>query len=124
MPMSQPAEIDRVARALLAARGGGPLADAQALAGLPATAQDAYAVQAQVLAGLPGATGGAPRHWKSGGPDRSAVLTHAPLPAAGVRNSPADLRELRLEQRLVEAEVALRLAREVSPAQAAALTPE
>ena len=35
-----------------------------------------------------------PRHWKSGGPSREAVLTHAPLPPAGVWASPARRRRL------------------------------
>ena len=39
-----------------------------------------------------GSTTRAPRHWKSGGPSRDAVLTHAPLPPAGVWASPADAR--------------------------------
>ena len=33
-------------------------------------------------------------HWKSGGPSRDAVLTHAPLPPAGVWASPADAARL------------------------------
>jgi 2-keto-4-pentenoate hydratase len=65
---------------------------------------------------------GVPRFWKSGGPSRDAVLTHAALPAQGVQPSPADMRNRPLRLRLIEAEIALRLARDVNAADAAALT--
>jgi 2-keto-4-pentenoate hydratase len=122
--MSQTPGMDQVTQALLQARNAGPLADAQALASALQGPDDAYAVQARVLAALPGAQPGPAQHWKSGGPNRAAVLTHAPLPPAGVRASPADLRDLPFAQRLIEAEVALRLGRDVTPQQAADLTPE
>jgi len=90
-----------------------PLADATA----------AYAVQlgvAQVLGWFSGRT---PRHWKSGGPSRDAMLTHAPLPPTGVWASPADARERSwlFHFRGIEAEIALRLARDVDAAFAATL---
>ncbi len=62
-----------------------------------------------------------PRHWKSGGPSRDAVLTHAALPPDGVWTSPADARKWPFRLRGIEAEIALRLARDVDPAQAATL---
>lgn len=111
----------RVARALLAARNPGPAADAQALAPLLATPQDAYEVQALVVRALQPA-GATPMHWKSGGPSRTATLTHAPLPAPGVWDSPAQATGHHFRLRLIEAEVALRLRSAVTPAQAAALT--
>lgn len=121
--MTTPSGIERVAQALLAARATGQLADAQALEGTLGSAEDAYAAQALVLAGMPDHVPGAPPgHWKSGGPSREAVLTHAPLPPAGVRANSADLGEFRFTERLVEAELALRLRQAVSPAQAGALT--
>ena len=110
---------DAVAEALLRARRAHQPADALA-AGLGlATPEDAYRVQANVAQAL-----GEPamaRHWKSGGPSRHAPLTHAPLPAAGVWASPADASGWPFNQRFIEAEVALRLARDVSPEHAAAL---
>ena len=83
----------------------------------------AYAVQAGVARALGWFDGSAPRHWKSGGPSRDAVLTHAPLPPAGVWASPADARERSwpFHFRGIEAEVALRLARDVDAALAATL---
>ena len=53
------------------------------------------------------------RHWKSGGPSRDAVLTHAPLPPAGVWASPADARAWPFRLRGIEAEIALRVTRDV-----------
>ena len=81
-------------------------------------------MQAAVAQALDGASPVIAQHWKSGGPSREATLTHAPLPSAGVRTSPADMRDLHFNLRLIEAEVALRLGQAVTPAMAAALTPE
>ncbi|NML42636.1 2-keto-4-pentenoate hydratase [Ramlibacter sp. G-1-2-2] len=94
------------------------------LAGLLPDAEAAYAVQDQVARELGWFAPGVPRHWKSGGPSREAVLTHAPMPDAGIWASPARAGAFHLNLRQVEAEVALRLARDVTPAQAAALTHE
>ena len=49
------------------------------------------------------------------------VLTHAPLPPAGVWASPADARDWPFHQRGIEAEIALRLGRDVDAALAATL---
>ena len=118
------AAIQTVADALIAARHDRTPCDALPLAGALRTPQEAYAVQALVAQALDGAGPAIAQHWKSGGPSRDATLTHAPLPSAGVRNSPADMRDLHFNLRLIEAEVALRLGQPVTPAQAAALTPE
>ena len=104
---------DATARLLAARRSGQPqpaptLADAHA----------AYAVQAAVAEAL-GWFDGAPQHWKSGGASRDAVLTHAPLPPAGVHASPADLRGSPLHFRVIEAEIALRIAEPIDAARAA-----
>ncbi|MCA0211877.1 MAG: fumarylacetoacetate hydrolase family protein [Proteobacteria bacterium] len=118
------AAIQTVAQALITARRERTPCDAQPLAGLLQTPQEAYAVQAAVAQALDSAGPAVARHWKSGGPSRDATLTHAPLPASGVRASPADMRDLHFNLRLIEAEIALRLGQAVTPAQAAALTPE
>ncbi len=89
-----------------------------------ADAAAAYAVQGAVAAKLGWFDDGPPRHWKSGGASRDAVLTHAPLPPAGVWSSPADARDWPFQLRGVEAEVALRLGREVDAATAASFDPE
>lgn len=104
---------DAVARLLQARREGrqqpaAPLADATA----------AYAVQARVAQSLGWFGAAPPRHWKSGGPSREAVATHAPLPPAGVWTSPADARAWPFNLRCVEAEVALRLRLPVDGARA------
>ncbi|MDH6594294.1 2-keto-4-pentenoate hydratase [Variovorax sp. TBS-050B] len=85
-------------------------------------ADQAYQVQDAVAASLGWfADESAPRTWKSGGASRNAVLTHAPLPPAGVRAAPADFSDLVFHVPGIESEIALRLGREVTPAMAAAL---
>ncbi|MDH1902749.1 fumarylacetoacetate hydrolase family protein [Comamonas aquatica] len=70
--------------------------------------------------------GSVPRYWKSGAPQRSAPLVHAPLPEPGVHvgvdvaPAPGTVFSLRG----VEGEIALRLGQDVSAADAAALTPD
>lgn len=98
--------------------------DAAPLASLLTGPDDAYAVQDQVGRECGWFDAGVPRHWKSGGASRSAELTHAPLPSRQVRASPADFRSTHFNLRFIEAEIALRLARDVTPAQAAALSDE
>jgi 2-keto-4-pentenoate hydratase len=115
------ASLDAVAHTLQQAWRGGPAADDVALAAALKTPADAYAVQDRLLAGLDGPGAGTPRWWKSGGPSRDAALTHAPLPAGGVRPSGSDTAGLHLRSHLIEAEVAFRLARDVTAADAAAL---
>lgn len=110
-----------VADALLAARRGGPAADASALAPLLISAADAYQVQELVASQL-GAPAVQSPFWKSGGPSRADVLTHAPLLPAAVWSGPADARAHPFRLRLIEAEVALRLRTDVTPADAANLT--
>lgn len=88
----------------------------------------AYVVQRRLAARLAWQPPGRPQYWKSGGASRDAPLGHAPLAPAGVRQAGAeaalDLRELLASGMPlgVEAEIALRLARDVTPAVAAALT--
>ena len=96
---------------LLQARRDGRPQPAAALA--DADADTAYAVQARVAQAMGWFGAGPPAHWKSGGPSREAVATHAPLPPAGVWASPADGRGWPFTLRWVEAEVALRLGRPV-----------
>jgi 2-keto-4-pentenoate hydratase len=76
-------------------------------------AESAYAVQAGVAAALGGFSDGGPAHWKSGGASRESLQTHALLPSRGVHASPADGRAWPLVMRGIEAEVALRIGRDV-----------
>lgn len=121
--MTRPSVDEAVALLLQARRTGHSVAAPQ----LP-DADAAYTVQASVAQALGWFSHDgrqAPRHWKSGGPSRDIALTHAPLPPAGVWQSPAvadhhsDVWPLRL--RGLEAEVALRLGRDVDAALAATL---
>jgi 2-keto-4-pentenoate hydratase len=115
--------ITASADALIHARRTFTRMHALALPPLPDAAA-AYAVQAAVARALGPDDGGPARHWKSGGASRHATPTHAPLPARGVWASPADARTWPLHSRGIEAEIALRLGRDVSPARAAALEPD
>jgi 2-keto-4-pentenoate hydratase len=109
--------IDAAAALLIDARRSGASPEAPALADAAA----AYAVQARVGDALGWFADGTPRHWKSGGPSRDAVATHAPRPPAGVTASPADLAGWPFRLRGIEAEVALRLREPVNAERAAGL---
>lgn len=65
-----------------------------------------------------------PRHWKSGSSAPDQPLVHAALLPSGVHDSPADLRSrpLLLQPPLVEAEIALRMGRDVTPDAARSLS--
>ena len=110
-----------VARALVGARRGHAAVAAAPLAAALADAATAYAVQDRVASEFGWFAERPARHWKSGGPSRAAVLTHAALPPDGVWASPAEARSWPFRLRGIEAEVALRLARDVDPATAMAL---
>src|SRR2546423_1544531 len=84
----------------------------------------AYAVQDEVARALGWFDGGAARCWKSGGPSRTAPLTHAVLAPPGVRSTPASFDDMRFHHPGIEAEVALRLARDVDANTAAGMAPE
>ena len=109
--------IDAAVQALVQARRTQLASAAVTLADAAA----AYAVQGGVAAELGWFGGATPRHWKAGGPSRDAVLTHAPLPPDGVWASPADASTWPFHFRGIEAEIALRLARDVDAALAATL---
>jgi 2-keto-4-pentenoate hydratase len=87
---------------------------------VPADLDTAYAVQVHVGRALRWFDG-VPRHWKSGGASRTVLQTHAPLPPAGVWASPADAQAWPFHWRGIEAEVALRLGRDVNAETAATL---
>lgn len=118
--MTQATDLEAVAAALLAARRGGPLPDAQAFVAAVPDADAAFRVQDLVLQGL-GDDPARCRAWKSGGPSRATPLTHAALPSVGMLASGADASFLPLNHRMVEAEIALRLGRDVTPEAAQAL---
>jgi 2-keto-4-pentenoate hydratase len=111
-----------VVRSLLRAHQGGPAADEGGAGPEVATLEQAYDVQERLYRAL-GQPPGVPPYWKSGAPTRAEPLRHAPLPVAGVRPSDADLADLPLRHRWIEAEVALRLGRSVTPETARQLPP-
>lgn len=111
-----------LADALVAARRSNRTLDASPLADALQDAAQAYEVQDAVASALGWFKSGAvPGCWKSGGGSRSATLTHAPLPPAGVRQSPANFDDLTFHSPGIEAEIALRLGQDVTPAMAAKL---
>jgi 2-keto-4-pentenoate hydratase len=121
MNPSQPSQT-ALTDALVAARRGNRTLDASPWTDTLATGAQAYEVQDAVAAALGWFDGQpVPGTWKSGGGSRTATLTHAPLPPAGVRRSPADFGDLSFNAPGIEAEVALRLGQDVTPAQAAKL---
>lgn len=112
-------DTTRTAQALLQAyRSGTPVAAADFP--LPDAAA-AYAVQATLARALGCDDGATAMFWKSGGPRRDAVLTHAPLPPARIWTSPAQSGTARLRLRYIEAEIALRLGQDVDATRAAGL---
>ena len=108
--------VTTAAEALVQARSTGQPAAASELP-IP-DADAAYAIQKAVAERLGWYAGGAPRCWKSGGASRAATLTHAPLPPPGVWTDPADARDWPFRLRGIEAEIALRLGRDVDAARA------
>ena len=115
--------VQAVSDTLLQARARAELVDALPLGVTLSSPEEAYAVQQAVARKLGWFAQGAPRAWKSGGPARGAQMSHAPLPPAGVANSPAQMDDWPLHTRGIEAEIALRLGEEVSVAKAWQLTP-
>jgi len=121
--MSQ-ALLQPVIDALVQARAHQRPADAAQLAHAVTSPELAYEVQQEVAHRLAWFQQEPPRHWKSGGPSREAMATHAALPPDGVWSSPADARSWPFTLRLIEVEIALRLARDVTAEHAARLTHE
>lgn len=86
-----------------------------------ADATAAYAAQERVARELAWFGTAPPRYWKSGGASRAAVISHAPLPPAGVWISPAQAGTWPEARGGIEAEVALRLRKPVDAERAATL---
>ncbi|MEO5321899.1 fumarylacetoacetate hydrolase family protein [Mesorhizobium sp. CC13] len=113
--------VQIVADTLLSARQQGQPHVAAVFDKALAGADEAYAVQEAVSGALRWFANAAPRHWKSGGQSRQSVLTHAPLPPHGVWTSPAIANGFSFTRRGIEAEIALRLGRDVDARLAAEL---
>lgn len=115
--------IDATVQRLLLAHQGGALADDQALQSLIISEAQAYAVQERLLVAL-GEPAACPPYWKSGAPSRAQAMKHAPLPSQRVRPTGASVGDLHLRHRWFEAEVALRIGREVTANEAQGITLE
>jgi 2-keto-4-pentenoate hydratase len=109
-----------VTTALAAAQREHTQADNRALATALTTPEQACAVQIAVGRTLGWWSDQPAQHWKSGG-GRLDSITHAPLPPHGVWPSPANASGWPLHRRGIEAEIALRLGRDVDAALAATL---
>jgi 2-keto-4-pentenoate hydratase len=112
---------EQLARALQQALRTGVAVDEVGWEGAVPDATTAYAVQDRVAALTGGSRGAAPACWKAGAPNTQAVPTFAPLPARGVHASPG-VRERSAHFMVgIEAEVAFRVAREVTAHEAAGI---
>ena len=116
--------IEQLASALLAVRREQRPCDPAPFTNALRGADEAYAVQELVARALAPQQQGVARCWKTGGRGRDGLFPHAPLPAAGVWSSPASAGTWHFNLCQIEAEVALRLGRAVTPAQAAAMSYE
>lgn len=114
--------VARSVDALVQARRGGRATSAAAVP-LP-DADAAYAVQAGVARALGWFGDAVAMIWKSGAATGLLRRTHAPLPPAGVWRSPANADEWPLHLRGIEAEIALRIGRDVDAVRAASLDDE
>jgi 2-keto-4-pentenoate hydratase len=107
-------------QALIAAHKAGQSLHAAEWSNAVLSEAQAYTVQdgvAVLLGWMP--DGGLVRHWKSGGASRSGPYSHSPLDPAGIGSVGTTWPLLG-----IEAEIALRLGRDVSPADARAMRPE
>lgn len=111
-----------VLQALLVARRSGQTAGAAAWRDAITSEAEAYAVQDALALELGWSGDGKPGFWKSGGPSRSAPMTHALLDPKGVRCAGSSLEDFSWYRPAVEAEIALRLGTEVTPEQALTLS--
>ncbi|MFY7866602.1 fumarylacetoacetate hydrolase family protein [Roseateles sp.] len=96
----------------------GPALPASDWSDVVAQEAQAYAVQDGLADALGWRQPGRPQYWKSGGPGRHAPLTHALLAPAGLRQDdgsgdPLSFADRRLHAPGAEAEIALRLGRDV-----------
>jgi len=94
---------------LLRARAAGP-GPCLPAALLPGTEADAYAIQRLCMARL-GPIGG----WKVGAAGPDAPPSCAPMPASGMRDSPARLASADFTTRDIESEIAFRIGRDLPP---------
>lgn len=116
--------IAAVSQALLAARANKTPTDPTPLLNELQSAQDAQAVQEQVLQALAPNQRTPARYWKSGGPSRQSEIANTALLESGIWSSPAVAGEHAFNIRLVEIEIAFKTNRSVTPQEATTMTQE
>jgi 2-keto-4-pentenoate hydratase len=116
--------IAAVTQALLAARAHHSPIDPEPLLAELQNAQDAQAVQEQVLAALAPNQRRPARYWKSGGPSRQSEIAHTALLESGIWSSPAKAGDHPFNIRLIEIEIAFKIKHSVTAEEAADMTQE
>lgn len=116
--------IDAIAQTLLTARRTQTPADASLFEGHLESVEQALEVQRIVLEALAPQQTPISRHWKSGGPSRTAEILNTPLLDSGIWKSPAQAGVHPFNLRLIEAEIAFKTKHAVTAAQAAEMTQE
>ncbi len=117
-------QIDAIAQTLLTARRTQTPADATPFMGQLKSVAEALAVQDIVLAALAPQQAPISRHWKSGGPSRTAEILNTALLDSGIWKNPAQAGHHHFNLRLIEIEIGFKTKHAVTPAQALNMTQE
>lgn len=117
-------QIDAIAQTLLTARRTQTPADATPFMGQLKSVAEALAVQDIVLAALALQQAPISRHWKSGGPSRTAEILNTALLDSGIWKNPAQAGHHHFNLRLIEIEIGFKTKHAVTPAQALNMTQE
>jgi len=117
-------QIDAIAQTLLTARRTQTPADATPFEGKLESVAEAMAVQDIILTALAPQQTPLSRHWKSGGPSRTAEILTTALLDSGIWKSPAQAGAHPFNLRLIEIEIAFKTKYAVTPAQASNMTQE
>ena len=116
--------IAAVTQALLAARADKSPIDPAPLSTALQNAQEAQAVQEQVLEALAPNQRIPARFWKSGGPSRQSDIANTALLESGIWSSPAKAGDHAFNIRLIEIEIAFRTKHSVTAQDAVNMTQE
>ena len=117
-------QIDAIAQTLLTARRTQTPADATPFMGQLKSVAEALAVQDIVLAALAPQQAPISRHWKAGGPSRTAEILNTALLDSGIWKNPAQAGHHHFNLRLIEIEIGFKTKHAVTPAQALNMTQE
>ena len=117
-------QIDAIAQTLLTSRRTQTPADATPFMGQLKSVAEALAVQDIVLEALAPQQAPISRHWKSGGPSRTAEILNTALLDSGIWKNPAQAGHHHFNLRLIEIEIGFKTKHAVTPAQALNMTQE